>query len=327
MSLPRPRVVISRCIEFDACRYNGQKIPSDMVLGLMPYVEFLPVCMEADMGLGVPRDPVRLVRMEGEERMVQPATGRDVTEQARKFIGDHLSHLQDIDGFLLKGRSPSCGVRDVKVYPPGEGKATLTGKAAGLFARGVMETFPRAPMEDEMRLLNDRIADHFLTRLFTRARFRACQGLGGSRDLMDFHADHKLLFMGYNQEAMRRMGRIAGSKDPLPERYHRYSEEMDVALQRPPRCGSWNNVLMHAMGYFSERLGSGEKEHFLQALRWHTEGKLPLTAPLLLVRSWSIRFDERYLQRQVLFEPYPLAFMGMMGTDSCTGRDLWKGGQ
>ena len=79
------------------------------------------------------------------------------------------------------------------------------------------------------------------------------------------------------------------------------------------------------MGYFSGRLTPQEKEHFLQSLKWYEEGKVPLTAPLLVVRSWTLRYEEEYLRSQVLFEPYPPEFMGMMGNDACTGRDLWEG--
>ena len=142
MSDPKPRVVISRCIEFEACRYNGAKIKSEFVLRLMPYVEFFPVCMEADMGLGVPRDPVRIVRVEGEDRLLQPGTGRDVTETALRFSREHLANLRDVDGFLLKNRSPSCGIKDVRVYPPGEGKAVLTGKSVRHLRPGGDERLP-----------------------------------------------------------------------------------------------------------------------------------------------------------------------------------------
>ncbi len=325
MSMPRPRVVISRCIEFDPCRYNGNKIPSELVLRLMPYVDFLPVCVETDMGLGVPREPVRIVRIDGKDHLVQPATGRDVTEEALRFTCDHLSKLQDLDGFILKGRSPSCGINDVRVYLPGGGNATLTGNATGMFTREVLKTFPDLAVEDEVRLLNERIADNFLTKIFTFARFRSSQELGGSQDLMEFHAKHKLLLMGYNQEAMRRMGRIAASKTPLPERFQKYSGELREALRRPPRCHSWNNVMMHVMGHFSDVLQPKEKEHFLQILQWYMEGKVNLTSPLMMLRSWSLRHDKSYLQGQAFFEPYPNEFLGLMGNGACTGRELWEG--
>ncbi|HUT28082.1 MAG TPA: DUF523 and DUF1722 domain-containing protein [Methanomassiliicoccales archaeon] len=325
MILPRPRVVISRCIEFEACRYDGAKIPSLFVLKLMPYVDLFPVCMEADIGLGVPRDPVRIVRKDGADHLIQPATGRDVTEEAVHFTHDHLSKLKNIDGFILKGRSPSCGIKDVRVYPPGEEKAPITSKGTGMFARNVMEDFSHLAVEDESRLLNERIADHFLTRIFTFARFRRSRETGRSRDLMDFHTRHKLLLMGYHQEALRRMGRIVASNTSMVERFQQYSEELYTALRRPPRCRSWNNVLMHAMGYFSDHLQPKEKAHFLQMLEWYGEGKVPLTAPMLLVRAWALHYDDPYLQEQVFFEPYPLEFMKLMGNDSCTGRELWEG--
>jgi len=324
MSDPKPRLVISRCIEFEACRYNGEKIKSEFVLRLMPYVEFLPVCMEADIGLGVPRDPVRIVRIDGEDRLQQPRTGRDVTDAALRFTREHLANLRDVDGFLLKNRSPSCGIKDVRVYPPGEGKAVLTGKGSGIFAREVISAFPQLAVEDEARLLNGRIADHFLTRVFTSARFRGCQKKGTSKALMDFHAKHKLLLMGYSQAAMRRMGRITASDAPIEERLQEYSAELHGALRRPPNCRSWNNVMMHAMGYFSENLDAKEKQHFLRSLEWYAEGKVALSAPLLMVRSWALRKGEEYLLQQVLFEPYPEEFMGLLGTEACTGRDLWE---
>lgn len=318
-------MVISRCIEFAACRYNGAMIQSEMVLRLMPYVEFLPVCMEADMGLGVPRDPVRIVRVNGEDRLLQPSTGRDVTEAALRFTREHLSKLHDVDGFLLKNRSPSCGIKDVRVYPPGEGKAALTGRAAGLFAREVMAAFPGLPVEDEARLTNGRIIDHYLTRIFTSARFRECRAKGTARALMDFHASHKLLFMGYGQAALRRLGRIAASSSPLEVRFEDYLAEMRAAMRRPPNCRSWNNALMHAMGHFSDRLDPKERDHFLRSLERYASGKVPLTAPLLMLRSWALRYDEGYLLQQVIFEPYPEEFMGMLGTEACDGRDLWEG--
>lgn len=322
---PKPRVVISRCIEFEACRYNGAKIKSDLVLRLMPYVEFLPVCMEADMGLGVPREPVRIVRVDNQDRLLQPSTGRDVTEIALRFTREHLANLRDVDGFLLKNRSPSCGVKDVRVYPPGEGKAVITGRSSGIFAREVLAAFPHLAVEDEARLLNGRIADHFLARVFASARFRGCLEKGTAKALTDFHARNKLLLMGYNQAAMRRMGRIASSTAPVEERLQEYSAELHNTLRRPPNCRSWNNALMHAMGYFSNQLDAREKQHFLRSLEWYAQGKVPLSAPLLMVRSWALRYEQDYLLQQTLFEPYPEEFMGLLGTEACSGRDLWEG--
>ena len=82
---PRPVVVLSRCLELEPVRYNAQVIPYDFVRQLEPWVDFVPVCPELEIGLGVPRDPVRIVAMDGEARLVQPTTDRDVTNEMLRF--------------------------------------------------------------------------------------------------------------------------------------------------------------------------------------------------------------------------------------------------
>jgi len=159
---PRPRVVVSKCLGFAACRYNGLTIPDDFVQQLGPWVDYLTVCAEVQIGLGVPRQPVRIVSMAGEERLLQPGTGADVTEAMRGFAESYLDQLPAVDGFILKSRSPSCGIKDVRIYMgPDKGAAAQIG--AGMFARAVLQRFAGLAIEDEGRLRNARIREHFLT--------------------------------------------------------------------------------------------------------------------------------------------------------------------
>ena len=76
---PKPIVVLSECLEFEACRYNGQVIPDSFVKQIEPYVNFMPVCPEIEIGLGVPRDPIRVISQGTETRLFQPVTGRDIS--------------------------------------------------------------------------------------------------------------------------------------------------------------------------------------------------------------------------------------------------------
>jgi len=99
---PRPRLVVSRCIEFDPCRYDGSKIPSPTVARLREYADCIPVCPEVEIGLGIPRATVRIVRIDGADHLMQPATGRDVTEEMSAFAAGYLDSLPQIDGFILK---------------------------------------------------------------------------------------------------------------------------------------------------------------------------------------------------------------------------------
>jgi len=111
----KPRLVVSRCLGFEACRYNAQMIADDLIKRLQPFVEMITVCPEADIGLGTPRDPVRLVQVDKKVRMLQPATGADVTDLMHDYIGIRIKAFVGVDGFLMKGRSPSCGPSVVKV--------------------------------------------------------------------------------------------------------------------------------------------------------------------------------------------------------------------
>jgi len=127
---PRPCVVVSRCIEFDPCRYDGSKNPSPAVEHLKHFVDLLPVCPEVEIGLGIPRATVRIVRLEGVTPLIQPATGRDVTDEMTSFANRFLDGLPPVDGFILKGGSPTSGTSNVKVYPSA-GKSMAIERSAG----------------------------------------------------------------------------------------------------------------------------------------------------------------------------------------------------
>ncbi|MDD3719093.1 MAG: DUF523 and DUF1722 domain-containing protein [Actinomycetota bacterium] len=317
----KPLVVVSRCLGFENCRWNGEIVKDEFVDRLSPYVEFRTVCPEVQIGLGVPRDPIHIESSRGVRSLVQPATGRDVTAEMLAFCSSFLSSLGGVDGFLLKARSPSCGPGDVKIYAAG-GKSGAMDKGSGFFGDAVLTAFPDLAVESEGRLNNFRIREHYLTRLFATARLGAMEKKGAMRGLVDFHARNKLLLMAYNQAELKTLGHIVANHEHLKvaELLSTYRSHFARALSRTPRYTSNINVLMHAMGYFSQGITSREKSHFLQTLERYRAGNIPLSAALGIVNSWIARFDQEYLRQQTFFAPYPeeLAFI----SDSGKGRDL-----
>jgi uncharacterized protein YbgA (DUF1722 family) len=239
----------------------------------------------------------------------------------RHFAKSFLRSLQDIDGFILKSRSPSCGIKDVKIYPAAD-KAVPLRKDRGFFGGTVLQHFPHLAVEDEGRLHNFRIREHFLTKLFTLANLRRVKSSNSMRDLVQFQAQNKFLLMSYNQKELRILGRIVANpqKKPLAEVITDYEAHLAAALAHPSRYLSNINVLMHALGFFSEKLSAGEKAFFLDSLERYRSEKAPLSVPLNLARAWVIRFGEEYLGQQSFFEPYPQALMKI--TDSGKGRNL-----
>ncbi len=318
----KPVVVLSRCLGFEHCRWNGEIIRDEFVELLATHVECVTECPEAAIGLGVPRDPIHIESLKGERRLVQPATGRDVTREMHSFCASFLGSLGEVDGFLLKARSPSCGIGDVKIFPYGGGGSGAIDKGPGFFGEEVLRRFPLLPAESEGRLKNFRLREHFLTRLFAHARLREAAAKGTVGALVDFHARHKLLLMSYNQAALKALGRLVANADRkrAGELFALYREQFVRALARPPRYTSNVNVLMHSLGYFSKNLSAREKAHFLEALQKYREGRIPLSAPVLIVNSWIARFDEPYLAEQAYFRPYPEELL--LISDSGKGRDL-----
>jgi uncharacterized protein YbgA (DUF1722 family) len=238
--------------------------------------------------------------------LIQPETGLDLTEKIRGFSSGFLDGLEEIDGFILKNRSPSCGIGDVKFYA-GPEKAAALGRTSGFFGAAVLEKFGDTAIEDEGRLNNLGIREHFLTRIFAFAGFRKLQASGSIHDLVRFHAANKLLLMAYNQTKMRELGRIVANKDRFPTAtvLQLYRSCFTQALAKPPRHASPVNVLMHALGYFKKELSPREKRHFLAVLDAYRLGAAPLSSAVSIIRSWIVRFEIEYLHEQTFFDPFP----------------------
>jgi len=306
----KPKLVVSKCIEFEACRYNGLIIASPIVKTLKNHVEFQPICPEVEIKLGVPRDPIRIVEIDGEPNLIQPSTGKNLTQQMNSFSDSFLNSLKGVDGFILKNRSPSCGIKAVKVYPYPENSMPQK-KGVGLFGAAVFEKYPYLPVEDEGRLKNLIILENFLTSIYTLAKFRKLKESYDLHDLIEFHSQNKLLLLSYQQDLTRKMGNILAHQKEYEaeDLFQRYYELLLKTMHVPPETPSNINMLMHALGYVSDKLSREEKAFFLDAMEKYRQGVMPLLVCLNILKAWVIRFNDEYLAQQSFFRPYPEELM------------------
>lgn len=302
----KPNVVVSKCLGFAECRYDGISIADNFVDNLKSYVNFIPVCPEVEIGLSIPRPQIKIVYTKCKRKLLQPATGKDITEKMTDFVNTFLSSLKDIDGFILKSKSPSCGLRNVKIFANITDQTTRK-RGAGFFGGQVAEKFSKLAIEDERRLKNLRIRERFLTRLFTLARFREIKKSKLIRDLIQFHSQNKYLLMAYNQKEMRILGRIVANpnKQPLEKVLSDYETHLKQTLRRAPRYTSHINVLMHALGYLSKNLTPEEKSFFLKMLEKYRNKEVPLSTVVNIMKAWINRFKNSYLMEQTFFNTYP----------------------
>jgi len=305
-SFARPIVVVSKCLGLAACRYDGQMIPCDFVESMKSFVDFIDVCPECEIELGVPRDSIRIV-LDGEKKLVQPATGRELTQKMERFARSYLENLDDFDGFILKSRSPSCGILSTKIYPDAGSTTCLDKRGSGFFADIVTDKYSHLPAMEDEQLDDILLRDHFLIMIFTLASFREMSSSVSMRSLIEYHTCNKLLFMSYNKNILTRMGNVVANREGLPaeEVFALYLDLLTELLSEPPETGSTINAMMHAFGYLSRYLGAQDKFIFLQQLQQYREDVSVLLDLKEKLMSWALHFDVDYISNQTFFRPYP----------------------
>lgn len=318
----KPNLILSKCLEYCNCRYNGDKIPDKFVRKLEKHVNYIKVCPEVEIGLGVPRNSIRLIKKDGEYRLVDSMTGEDHTKKMDNYIEELSSKLneQKIEGFIAKTRSPSCASHDSKVYAKAGKVPGLGEKRAGYFTKNLLVEFPSLVIENEGRLKNFKLRENFLIKIFMLADLRNVIEGGKIKELIDFHSNNKYLIMSYNQTGLNKLGRIiaAHGKDKVEETMINYRKQLLESLNVIPDVGKRVNMLQHIFGYVSSDIGKEEREYFLKNLDDFKNDKVPFSVPLALLRSWVIRFKVEYLIPQTIFKPYPEGLIDL--SDSGNGR-------
>lgn len=310
------RVGISSCLLGETVRYDGgHKLDRYLRDTLGAFVEWVPVCPEVEYGLPIPREALRLVGDPADPRLVTARTGVDHTAGMKAWAGRRLDALEreDLCGFVFKSRSPSSGMRQVKVYPAAGGAPSPTG--AGIFARAFMERFPLLPVEDEGRLNDPGLREGFIERLFVVSRwkrYRRDDGTAGG--LVAFHTDHKLLVLAHSPRHYAALGRIAAGagargRRPAAALLDSYLGTLLEGLRLVATPAKHANVLQHAAGYFKRLLTPGEKAELGETIDSYRRGLLPLIVPVTLLAHYTRVYEEPWLARQHYLHLHPRELM------------------
>jgi uncharacterized protein YbbK (DUF523 family)/uncharacterized protein YbgA (DUF1722 family) len=298
-----------------ACRYDGATVRDGLVVRLGAHVDWVRVCPEVRVGLGVPRDPIRVVTGGSGLRLVQPATRRDLTAEMRAFAEGFLDGLGPVDGFLLKARSPSCGPSRVKVHAPA---GRVRRRGSGFFARAALERFPDLPVEDEERLSDPEIRHRFLLRAFGSARLRA--EVGSSDDLPGFHRRHALLLLAHDPASAATLDRLvdgaeaASIESVLPE----YRRAFVRALARAPLRASFARAVERAVRLAPRATAARERvSETLAAVR---AGALCVPAATAALSAAASLPGGEALAQDALARPYPAPLLAAPGEPSARGR-------
>ena len=306
------RLGVSACLLGERVRYDGgHKRDAFLSDTLGPFVEWVPVCPEVAIGLGTPRDAIRLVGSETTPHLVVERTGEDLSSRMRRFAAAKARELEalGLDGYVFKRASPSCGLVRVRVYSEA-GQPGRVGR--GLYAAAVVDRMPTLPVEEEGRLTDARIRESFVERIFAAARWRTFLATQPRvRDLVAFHARQKYAVLAHSPAMYVSLGRLVAraGKTAGVALFTEYGAGLAAALAVPASRARHVNVLQHMAGFFKRDLGGDERAELVETLETYRGGLVPLVVPITLIKHHVRRLNVTYLADQVYLSPHPRELM------------------
>ncbi len=299
---------VSSCLLGARVRFDGQHKRDPFVVDLLgPYVQWKSICPEVEIGLGTPRESLRLVGDVDNPSLIANKSATDLTDTMNAYAKKKIDALRKfpLRGFILKKDSPSCGMERVRVYS-NNGMPARQGR--GLFAAKLIDGFPMLPIEEEGRLHDPLLRENFIERIFAYDRWlRLNEGRLTPRKLVDFHTGEKLAVMSHSTVLYRELGQIiakAGT-EPIGELAERYGLKWMETLKTKASRRKHANTLQHVQGYFKKNLDEGDKQELNDVISQYRLGRVPLSVPLTLLKHHLRRHPDPWLEKQRYLQPYP----------------------
>jgi uncharacterized protein YbgA (DUF1722 family)/uncharacterized protein YbbK (DUF523 family) len=307
----RPRVGVSGCLLGRPVRYSGGHSRCRFLTDeLARYVHWEEVCPEVEIGLGAPRPMVRLL---SDGRLVAKEGTADHSRALADLTDAQTPRWRELDGFVVKARSPSCGLYGVPRYSAGlPGERTdgqpVDHRGRGAFTEALTAARPDLPIEDDGRLNDPDLREHFIERVFAHARLRELfSGPWSAGDLVAFHSRHKLQIMAHDPAGYRQSGRIVAQAGTAPREKteHDYRRVFARSLAVRPSRGRHVNALQHVFSLLTARLNDPRRHDLLETISAYEAGLVPLSLPTALLRHHAVGEELPYVIDQTYLRPYP----------------------
>lgn len=302
---------MSSCVIGEEVRYNGghsrQRYLTDI---LARFVEYVPVCPEVEVGMGVPRPTIRIVELGDRLHLVDPKNDIDWTSAMNRFSRRRASELaeENLCGFILKKDSPTCGLQRVKVYT----ESTVRKDGQGLFATVLTERFPFLPIEEEGRLNDAAIRENFIERVFAYARLKVLfKPRWRTADVIAFHTREKLLLRAHDEVMYRELGRLVADVARIPRAAFadQYQDLFMTAMTRRATVAKHCNVLQHMVGFLRRANDEPGRVEMAEAIADYRAGLVPLVVPTTLIRHLARRHGQEIFLESSYLSPHPKELM------------------
>lgn len=301
------RVGISECLLGRPVRHDGgHKHDRYLTDTLGQWVEWVATCPEVEIGLGTPRPAIRILAAGTGDRLVFRKTGEDITDRMTTWAADKLEGFADLDGFVLKKDSPSCGMERVRRYREDGEMVSKDGR--GIFATALIDRFPLLPVEEDGRLNDPLLRENFVERLFAYRRWKefvASQPRAG--DVVAFHSANKMTLHSHHPQKYRQLGQLvagAGKADPGILLADYGAAYMDILRHRatPKRH---TDVLQHLAGHLKKSIDAEDRSELAGLIGAYRRAEVPLVVPVTMLRHHFRRHGSEWVNSQTYLAPYP----------------------
>lgn len=307
------KVGISTCLLGENVRFDsGHKRDRFITDILGEYFEFIPSCPEMEIGMGVPREAVHLVDSPEGIQMVGVRSGKDWTDKMRRYSDTRVKQLAKhrLSGYILKSKSPSCGMERVKLFHSNGNAASSNG--VGMYTEYLLREYPLLPVEEEGRLHDINLRENFIVRVFAFHRLQDLfDGRFSRKEVVRFHTIHKYLLLAHSPKHYTQMGKlVAAIADHQPDSFREeYSRLFMEGLKTKSTTKKHVNVLLHIVGFFKKYLEADDKKYLLAVIDDYHKQLVPLIVPLTLIKRYVDKYEVTYLADQIYLSPHPKELM------------------
>lgn len=310
----KPKIVVSECLYGTKCRYDGQGYNDKVIQSLKDYVDIQTVCPELAIGLSIPREPIRIeMNKENEEyRLIDYNSKNDYTNQMTEFSEEFINGLDDIDGFILKSRSPTCGLKDAKVYYRGN-KCSIRSNENVFFSQKIIDKYDYLPIENEGRLKNYNIRDNFFNRIFF------INNLKNNKNIIEFHKNNLLLLKSYDEESTNEVSDIL-NENRMEDQVHQYKEKVLNIVSNQRKKENKLSIIIKVFEKYKNMLNEEEINMFNGLIESYENQRIPFSTLEVVIKMYATRFKDKDILNQTFFYPYPENLINI--TDSGKGRKL-----
>ena len=306
MSHSKIPVGICSCLMGENVRFNGGHTRSRFCVDHLSRVfEFSAFCPEIAIGLGTPREAIRMVGSADAPRVVgtvdETADHTDALYEYGRQVG---RASESLCGYVLMKKSPSCSLSSAKIY---KGTQSIPGKHAGVFTRGLMDANPLLPVEEDGRLNDPGLRENFIARVYAFHDWK--QSVGDEptpRKIVEFHSRYKYMLMAHSLAHYKSLGRFVANvgEGDIEDISRIYVKEFMEGLSQSASRKDHTNTLYHMLGYLRDAVEGSVRQELVKEIENYRLGSVNLSVPVALLRHYLKLYGSEYIKQQAYLEPH-----------------------